>query len=200
MAVKKEHIVHLKGKDYPTWVGVLDAATERGLTSLTTTIVQIPTPENGNLAVVTARAEFGDGRVFEDVGDCSPASTSPNLAAAALRLASTRAKGRVLRDACNIGVTMYEELPGEEEREAPKPQRRTEPQREWVESRPPSPALEPAEVLPPATELKPITCCVEGCGRLLTYDEIKGCETRFGGVWYCTDHGVEELRRRKAAA
>jgi hypothetical protein len=111
VSISKEFIVHLKGKDYPVFAGVLDAATKAGLRSLRTTIVQIPSPENGHLAVVMARAEFDDGRVFEDVGDCSPASTSPQLAAAALRLASTRAKGRVLRDSINVGQTMFEELP-----------------------------------------------------------------------------------------
>jgi len=92
VSISKEFIVHLKGKDYPLYAGVLDAATKAGLRSLRTTVVQIPSPENGHLAVVMARAEFEDGRVFEDVGDCSPASTSPHLAAAALRLASTRAR------------------------------------------------------------------------------------------------------------
>jgi hypothetical protein len=111
VSISKEFIVHLKGKDYPIFAGVLDAATKAGLRSLTTRVVQIPSPENGHLAVVMARAEFEDGRVFEDVGDCSPQSTSPQLAAASLRLASTRAKGRVLRDSINVGQTMFEELP-----------------------------------------------------------------------------------------
>src|SRR5207248_2733402 len=99
-------VVTLKGRDYPLYAGALDSATKAGLKSLTTRIVQIPSPENGNMAVVMARAEFEDGRVFEDVGDCSPASTSPQLAAASLRLASTRAKGRVLRDAVNVAQTL----------------------------------------------------------------------------------------------
>jgi hypothetical protein len=111
MTISKEFIVNLKGNEYPRFAGVLDAATKAGLRSLTTRIVQIPSPENGHLAVVMARAEFEDGRVFEDVGDCSPQSTSPQLAAASLRLASTRAKGRVLRDAINVGQTLLEELP-----------------------------------------------------------------------------------------
>jgi hypothetical protein len=111
MNISKEFVVNLRGKEYPLFAGVLDAATKAGLRSLRTTVLQIPSPENGHLAVVMARAEFEDGRVFEDVGDCSPASTSPQLAAAALRLASTRAKGRVLRDSINVGQTMFEELP-----------------------------------------------------------------------------------------
>jgi hypothetical protein len=111
MSISKEFIVNLRGKEFPIFAGVLDAATKAGLRSLTTRVVQIPSPENGHLAVVMARAEFEDGRVFEDVGDCSPQSTSPQLASASLRLASTRAKGRVLRDSINVGQTMFEELP-----------------------------------------------------------------------------------------
>jgi hypothetical protein len=111
MSISKEFVVSLKGKEYPLFAGVLDAATKAGLRSLRTTVLQVPAPDNGNMAVVMARAEFEDGRVFEDVGDCSPANTSPQLASASLRLASTRAKGRVLRDAINVGQTMFEELP-----------------------------------------------------------------------------------------
>jgi hypothetical protein len=109
--IDPQHIITLKGKSYPLFAGILDAATKAGLKSIRTTVLQVPTPENGHMAVVMARAEFEDGRVFEDVGDCSPANTSPQLAPAALRLASTRAKGRVLRDAINVGQTMFEELP-----------------------------------------------------------------------------------------
>jgi hypothetical protein len=111
MAISKEFVVNLKGKEYPLFAGVLDAAHKAGLRSLTTDLIQIPSPENGHMAIVKARAEFEDGRVFEDLGDCSPASTSPMLVAASIRLASTRAKGRVLRDAVNVGQTLLEELP-----------------------------------------------------------------------------------------
>jgi hypothetical protein len=71
MPIDPQFIVSLKGRSYPVWAGVLDAATKAGLRSLTTRVVQIPSSENGHLAVVMARAEFEDGRVFEDVGDCS---------------------------------------------------------------------------------------------------------------------------------
>jgi hypothetical protein len=117
--ISKEFIVNLRGKEYPLWAGVLDAATRAGLKSLTTKVIQIPSADNGQLAVVMATAVFDDGRVFEDVGDCSPQSTAPHLAAAALRLASTRAKGRCLRDAINVGQTMFEELPDDERVEKP---------------------------------------------------------------------------------
>jgi hypothetical protein len=121
MAIDRQWIVNLKGKDFPLYAGVLDAATDAGLKSLTTTVLQLPSADNGHYAAVMARAEFADGRVFEDIGDCSPQSTGPHLAAAALRLASTRAKGRCLRDAINCGSTMFEELPDGETGEAAAP-------------------------------------------------------------------------------
>jgi len=114
MAIDPKFIVSLKGKDYPTWPGVLDAATKAGLKSIATRPIQVPSAENGHMAIVAARAEFEDGRVFEDLGDASPANCSAMIATAALRMASTRAKGRALRDAINVGQTMWEELPDDE--------------------------------------------------------------------------------------
>src|SRR5439155_17968333 len=122
MSIDPKFIVTLRNRDYPLFAGVLDAATKAGLRSLRTTVLQIPSSENGHLAVVMARAEFEDGRVFEDVGDCSPASTSPQLAAASLRLAPTRAEGRVLRDSINVGQTMFEELPDLDEEVVARPE------------------------------------------------------------------------------
>lgn len=109
--IDPKYIKNLKGKSYPMWGGVLDAAIKDGLRRLTTEIVQIPAPENGHLAVVRATAEFEDGRVFTDVGDCGPGNTTPEIAKSSLRMASTRAKGRALRDALNVSETMFEELP-----------------------------------------------------------------------------------------
>jgi hypothetical protein len=109
--MKPEFVVKLKGKEHVLYAGLLDAATQAGLRSLCTTVLQVPSPENGHTAVVLARARFEDGREFEDVGDCSPANCSPQIATAALRMASTRAKGRCLRDALNITAELLEDAP-----------------------------------------------------------------------------------------
>lgn len=116
MSIDPKWVVNLKGKDFPTWPGVLDAATKAGLRSLKTELLQAPTKENAGTAIVIARAEFDDGRIFIDLGDASPANCSAQIATAAIRMASTRAKGRVLRDALNVGQTLLEELPDEEAR------------------------------------------------------------------------------------
>lgn len=110
MAIDGRYIANIKGKMFVTYAGALDAATNNGLRSLTTRVLQIPSAENGYYAAVEATAVFEDGRVFTDVGDCSPQSTTPQIAPAALRLASTRAKGRVLRDAINHGEALAEEI------------------------------------------------------------------------------------------
>lgn len=101
--------VSLKGKQYATWPGVLDAATRSGLVSLTVTPLQLPAPDNGHTAVCLATAVFADGRRFADIGDASPANCSAQVATALLRMASTRSKGRVLRDAINVGDPEDEE-------------------------------------------------------------------------------------------
>ena len=126
--IDPKFIVDLRGKSYPTWPGVLDAATRAGLKSLTTELLQVPSPENGHVAIVLATATFDDGRVFSDLGDCSPANVSAQIASASIRMASTRAKGRVLRDAMNIGQTLLEELPDDDAAPARANGRQAQPQ------------------------------------------------------------------------
>jgi hypothetical protein len=187
MSISKEFVVSLKGKEYPLFAGVLDAATKAGLRSLRTTVLQVPAPDNGNMAVVMARAEFEDGRAFEDVGDCSPANTSPQLASASLRLASTRAKGRVLRDAINVGQTMFEELPDLED-DGPSSGRGAAPAMYVAEPQPravaaeapraaaperspaprPAPAPEREAAVPAKNGNGKMECSNTGCGKPLT--------------------------------
>jgi len=173
MAIESKFIVNLRGKDFPLYAGVLDAATKAGLMSLVTTIVQIPCPENGNMAVVLARAEFEDGRVFEDVGDCSPATTSPQLAPAALRLASTRAKGRALRDGINVGQTMFEELPGQDDT-------------------PEAPRAEKSEA---NGKQEALVCSAVGCGKPLTKGQYE-VSMRAYSVGLCPEHQKIHAARR----
>lgn len=111
MAIDGRYLANIRGKMFVTYAGALDAATNNGLRSLVTRVIQLPSAENGYYAAVEATATFEDGRVFVDIGDCSPQSTTPQIAPAALRLASTRAKGRVLRDAINHGEALAEEIP-----------------------------------------------------------------------------------------
>lgn len=103
-------IVNLKGKDHVLYAGLLDAATRAGLKSIEVTLLQFPAPENGHLAISQATVTFEDGRLFVEVGDAGPQNCSAGIAAAACRMSATRAKGRALRDALNIGEAMVEEF------------------------------------------------------------------------------------------
>lgn len=103
--------VELNGKTYPLFAGILNEAHERGLMAIETTLVQIPGPDNDDTAIVKAIVRMKDGSVFEDYGDANPRNTNARIATALIRMASTRGKGRALRDAVNIGQTMLEELP-----------------------------------------------------------------------------------------
>jgi hypothetical protein len=103
----RKYLLQRDGKDYVLYPGLLNAAHDRGLHQISTTLVQIPTAENGQVAIATATVELVDGngvvRRFSGIGDASPANVNRMMAAHLLRMAETRAKARALRDAVNIG-------------------------------------------------------------------------------------------------
>jgi hypothetical protein len=110
-SINPEHIITLQGQQYCTYRGVLECAHSLGLEGIRTRILQVPGPDNDHVAIVEAEVRLKDGRVFVDVADASPKNVHARLATALIRLASTRAKGRALRDAVNIGEVLAEELP-----------------------------------------------------------------------------------------
>jgi len=103
-------IINIKGKDFVLYAGVLDLATQMGLLKLGVELLQFPTKENGNEAICRAVAESKTGEVFSDIGDANPQNCSSKVVKHLIRMASTRAKGRALRDMCNIGIACLEEL------------------------------------------------------------------------------------------
>jgi hypothetical protein len=48
--------------------------------------------------------------VFSDIGDANPKNCHAMIVKHLIRMSSTRAKGRALRDMCNIGIACLEEL------------------------------------------------------------------------------------------
>lgn len=114
-------VVNLSGRDYPLFAGVLAEAHERGLQSITVELVQIPEEANGNTAIMRATVTMKDGSQFSDYGDANPRNTNARIATALLRMASTRAKGRALRDAINCGQALLEELPDLEDHPSAQP-------------------------------------------------------------------------------
>ena len=108
--LKEGFLKNIKGKDFVLYAGVLDLATQKGLLKLEVELLQFPTKENGNEAICHAVAEGKNGEVFSDIGDSNPNNCTPMIAKHLIRMASTRAKGRALRDMCNIGIACLEEL------------------------------------------------------------------------------------------
>jgi hypothetical protein len=108
--VRDEFLITRQGKQYVLFAGLLDEAHNRGLSSIDTEIVQVPTEENGQVAVVKATVQMEDGRTFSGIGDASPGNVGRNIVPHIIRMAETRAKARALRDAVNVGATALEEL------------------------------------------------------------------------------------------
>src|SRR5919202_2274834 len=108
--MRDEFLITRHGKQYVLFAGLLEEAHNRGLRSIDTELVQVPTKENGRVAVVKARVEMEDGRTFSGIGDASPGNVGPNIGPHIIRMAETRAKARALRDAVNVGATALEEL------------------------------------------------------------------------------------------
>lgn len=98
-------------KEVVLYAGLLSQAHGEGLAKVKTEILQIPTEENGRLAIVKAEVETTKG-LFEALGDACPENVDQFLAPHLIRVAETRAKARALRDAVNVGVVSFEELDG----------------------------------------------------------------------------------------
>ena len=103
-------IKRIEGQEFVTYRGLLDLAHQKGLLKMEVIPVQYPCAENNQFAICKAIAESSTGELFTDVGDASPMNCNAKVAKHVLRMASTRAKARALRDMTNIGMTCLEEL------------------------------------------------------------------------------------------
>jgi predicted amidohydrolase YtcJ len=106
-------MIERQGRKFVLYAGLLEEAHSRGLRSIETELLQIPGPENGEVAIVRAVVRTEDGK-FTGIGDASPENVNRTIAPHVIRMAETRAKARALRDAINVGVTAFEELGGED--------------------------------------------------------------------------------------
>lgn len=107
--VKREFIVERQGRSFVLYAGLLDLAHSQGLRAIRTRLVQVPSEENGQTAIVHAEVDTDRG-TFSGIGDASPANVARAMLTCTIRLAETRAKARALRDAVNVGVAAFEEL------------------------------------------------------------------------------------------
>lgn len=103
-------LINIKGKDFILYAGVLDLSTQIGLLKLEVELLQFPSKENGNEAICQAVAEGKNGEVFSDIGDANPRNCAVLIVPHLIRMASTRAKARCLRDMCNVSIVAVEEL------------------------------------------------------------------------------------------
>lgn len=115
MKINPKWIEQRAGKQFVLYAGLLDLAHAQGLRTISTTLIQAPTKENGDTAIVQAIVETERGS-FSGLGDANPTNVSRMMVPHLLRMAETRAKARALRDAVNIGVAALEELGPEEHR------------------------------------------------------------------------------------
>ncbi len=107
--------IDLRGKQVVTYRGLLHLAHQRGLLSIETALVQTPSKDNAETAIVSSRVTMmvdGGEHAFTGIGDANPKNVGRNIAPHAIRMAETRAKARALRDAVNIGVVSVDELIG----------------------------------------------------------------------------------------
>ena len=104
--VPAQHVVVIQGKPFVRFAGLLQMAHDRGLVALTAHW----TLNDAELSLAHAVATFQDGRRFEESGDASPANVTRKVAVHFRRVALTRAKARVLRDALGVDLVAVEEL------------------------------------------------------------------------------------------
>lgn len=107
--IKKEFVVERNGRSFVLYAGLLDLAHEKGLSEIVTTLLQVPSDVNGQMAICHATVVV-DGKPYSGLGDAAPDSVSRMMLPHLIRMAETRAKARALRDAVNVGTTALEEL------------------------------------------------------------------------------------------
>ncbi len=117
MSINEKFIINLQGKSFVTYEGLLDLAHQKNLKSINVELVQVPTKENNMTAICKAIAVTDKG-TFIDYGDASPTSVNSKIQPHIIRMASTRAKARALRDLTNVGMTAIEEINLEAEDES----------------------------------------------------------------------------------
>jgi hypothetical protein len=100
------YIVHLHGKPFVQYTGLLLLAQQRGLVSLKAHFISV----TDTLALAEADATFADGKTYGECADSTPQNVGATVRPHFPRIALTRAKARVLRDALGVNMVALEEL------------------------------------------------------------------------------------------
>jgi hypothetical protein len=99
-------------KEIVSYRGLLDMVHRERLCSLKTELLQSPSPQNGETAIVRATVRTSRG-TFTGIGDANPRNVNARIVPHLIRMAETRAEARAMRKAVNIGVVAIEELAGD---------------------------------------------------------------------------------------
>lgn len=111
-----KYLVTIDGQTFVRYAGLISLAhAAKRLQSLEVEIVQMPTNENSMTAICRAHARTALGDSFVDVADANPTNCTIKVAKALVRMASTRAKARALRDLTAVGDTCFEEIDFDDE-------------------------------------------------------------------------------------
>ena len=100
--INQSKVVNIRGKDVATYEAALDYAHQCGIMSLAVNIIQSPDASNNNTAICSAKLKTEDGKLFEDIGDANPNNVPRGCVDSFIRVASARAKSRVISDAYNL--------------------------------------------------------------------------------------------------
>jgi hypothetical protein len=103
---------HVTGeREVVSFRGLLEMVHRERLRETTTELIQAPTKDNGETAIVRATVRTAKG-TFSGIGDANPRNVAPHIAPHIIRMAETRALARALRVATGCGETALEELDG----------------------------------------------------------------------------------------
>ena len=114
---KDEFVKNLQGKDFILYGGLLTLAKANKVKSINVEVLQYPSESNGNTAVCKAYVVDSEGNQWSEIGDAHDENCNKKVAAARIRMAATRAKGRALRDMLGIDMVMDSELSDPYEKE-----------------------------------------------------------------------------------
>lgn len=96
-------------KEVVTAKGLLHLAHNERLSKISTRLIQSPTKENGETAIVLVFVATSRGS-FTGLGDANPRNVNARIAPHFIRMAETRALARALRAALDVGAVAIEEL------------------------------------------------------------------------------------------
>lgn len=114
---RDEFVKNLQGKDFILYGGLVTLAHANGFKGMKTELIQAPNKSNDGEAIVKAVVVDANGNEWHGIGDANDTNCNKKVAAHKIRMAETRAKGRALRDALGIDLTMDSELTDPYEKE-----------------------------------------------------------------------------------